>query len=173
MEFLKERPELAKQDRFKAVQKQAAVKHIVVDSLYITYPDMAPDSAKKVLDQIAAELRTGKAWHDVYRKFMEAYACSYEYKFIDGTTIKGNRSKIGNLGDFVLPANRNPLFSFREEWMPREHIKKLFAAKAGDILILFDKEDLSNFPDLREKETGERFVLYKVREVYSGKNPKT
>lgn len=166
---LKQRPELEKQDRIKMLKKQSKVRQIVVDSLYISFADMPPDSARKVLDEISLELREGKPWHDVYWKFMEKYECPYEDKLSDGTIIKGNRSKIGNLGDFVLPANRNALFSYREDWMPKNHLKKLFAAKAGDILILFDKEDLSRFPELSEKQTGERYVLHRVREVYSGK----
>ena len=52
--------------------------------------------------------------------------------------------------------------------MPKKHVKKLFTSKVGDILIMFDKEDLSHFPDLSEKETGERYVLHRAREVYSG-----
>ena len=166
---LKARPELEKQGRIKALKKQSKVKHIVVDSLYITFEDMTPDVSKKVLDEIKGELLQGKRWHDVYWKFMERYECPYEKKFTDGTVVKGTRSKIGNLGDFVLPANGNPLFSYREDWMPKQHISKLFAAKTGDILILFDKEDLSRFPDLKDKETGERYVLYQIREVYNGK----
>lgn len=166
---LQAKPELLKPDRIQALKKQSKVKHIVVDSLYITFADMSPDAAKKVLNEIKSELQSGKPWHNVYWKFMERYECPYEEKFTDGTVIKGTRSKIGNLGDFLLPANGNPLFSYREDWMPKQHISKLFAAKAGDILILGDKEDLSRFPDLRDKETGERYVLYQIREVYSGK----
>ena len=172
MEILATRPELARQDRFKALKKQSTIKHIVIDSLYITFADMAPDEAKKVLNQIAAELQTGKTWHDVFWKYLEAYESSYDDKSSDGTIIRRKRSKIGNLGDFVLAANGNPLFSYREDWMPKGNIKKQFTAKVGDILILSDKEDLSSFPDLNEKATGERFVLYKIREVYDGKASK-
>jgi hypothetical protein len=166
---LEGKPGLRKQDRFDELWKQAKVRHVVVDSLYITFSDMSPGSAKEVLNEIAAELRRGKSWHDVYWKFMEAYEGPSEYKFSDGTTVKGKRSKIGNLGDFVLPANGSALFSFRKEWMPKEHARKLLSANAGDILVLFDKEDLSRFPDLRDRETGERYVLHRVREVY-GRN---
>ena len=166
---LNEMPGLEQQERFKTLKKQSKLKHIVVDSLYITIADMAPELAKKILGEIEVELQGGKPWHDVYWKYMERYECPYEDKSIDGTIIKGKRSKIGNLGDFVLPANRSPLVSFRTDWMPKAHVRKLFAAHAGDILILFDKEDLSSFPDLKDKETGERYVLHRVREVYSGK----
>jgi hypothetical protein len=162
-------PGLEQQERIKTLKKQSKLKHVVVDSLYITFADMAPESARKVLGEIEVELRSGKPWHDVYWKFMERYEYPYEDKLSDGTIIRGERTKIGNLGDFVLPANRSPLVSFRADWMPKAHVRKVFAAKAGDILILFDKEDLSRFPDLKDKETGERYVLHRVREVYSGR----
>jgi hypothetical protein len=166
---LNEMPGLGQQARFKTLKKQSKLKHVVVDSLYITFADMAPESAKMVLGEIARELRSGRPWHDVYWEFMERYECPYEDKSIDGTIIRGKRSKIGNLGDFVLPANRSPLVSFRADWMLKAHVRKLIAANAGDILVLFDKEDLSSFPDLKDKETGERYVLHRVREVYSGR----
>lgn len=165
---LKKQPELQKAARIKMLEKQSRVRHIVVDSLYITFADMTPTDARTTLNEISRELQDGKPWHDVYWKFMEKYEAPYEDKTSDGMNFKGNRSKIGNLGDFVLPANKHPMFSFREDWMPKSHIKKLFAAKAGDILILFDKEDLSRFPQLAKSETGERYVLYCVRETYSG-----
>jgi hypothetical protein len=167
---LKQRPKLEKRDNIELLKKQSEVRHIVVDSLYISFSEMPRDNARKVLDQISVELREGKPWHDVYWKYMEKYEHPYEQKLSNGTLIKGNRSYIGNLGDFVLPANGNPLLSYREEWMPKKHAEKLFTAKVGEILILFDKEDLSRFgviPD--EKDTGERYVLHRVREVYSGK----
>jgi hypothetical protein len=165
---VKKRPELEPATRIKMLRRQSKARHIVVDSLYITFADMSPDSARKVLDDISRELREGKPWHDVYWKFMEKHEYPYEYKSGDGTIIKGTRSKIGNLGDFLLAANHNPLFSFREDSMPKKHVKKLFGSKVGDILILFDKEDLSSFPTLSEKQTGERYVLHRVREVYGG-----
>jgi hypothetical protein len=133
---------------------------------------MAPDAAKKVLNQIAAELRTGKAWHSVYQKFADTYEYPWQETQSDGTIAKGTRTKLGNLGDFVLPANGNPLFSSRASWMPKGHLKKLFQAKAGDILILFDKEDMSIHGDLSQKETGKRLVLHKIREVYNGNESK-
>ncbi|MDB6066843.1 MAG: hypothetical protein JWR26_3051 [Pedosphaera sp.] len=151
------------------LQRQSKVRHIVVDSLYINFHDMPADAAHKVLDQIADELKEGRPWHDVYWKYMEQYEYAYEEKLGDGSVIKGKRTKICNLGDFVLAENGNPLISFREDWMPKEHIKALFELKVGDILIRFDKEDLSRFPTLSEKQTGERYVLHRVREVYSGK----
>jgi hypothetical protein len=166
---LKERPQLEKRERIATLKKQSRVRQIVVDSLYISFADMPPEAARKVLDEISLELRQGKPWHDVYWQFMQRHEYPYEEKLRDGTVIKGNRTKIGNLGDFFLPENGNTLFSYREDWLPKNHCKKLFAASAGEILILFDKEDLSRFPELSASQTGERYVLYQVREVYSGK----
>jgi len=165
---LKKRPELQTASRIKVLEEQSRVRHIVVDSLYIRFADMAPSAARRTLDEISRDLQEGKPWHDVYRKFHAKYETSYKYKTIDGKIIKGKRSKIGNLGDFVLPVNGHPMFSYRKDLMPKSHVKKLLAAKAGDILILFDKEDLSRYPTLAAKQTGERYVLHRVREVYRG-----
>jgi len=165
---LKKRPELQTASRIKVLEEQSRVRHIVVDSLYITFADMAPAAAHRTLDEISRELQNGKPWQDVHWKFHAKYKTTYKHKTLDGKIIKGKRSRIGNLGNFVLPSNRNPMFSYRENWMPKAHVTKLFAAKAGDILILFDKEDLSPFPDLAKSQTGERYVLHRVREVYSG-----
>jgi hypothetical protein len=167
--MLKERPQLEKQERIATLKRQSRVRQIVVDSLYISSADMPPEAGRKILDEISLELRQGKPWHDVYWQFMERHEYPYEEKLSDGTVIKGNRTRIGNLGDFFLPENGNTLFSYREEWFPKKHRKQLFAANAGEILILFDKENLSPFPELSAKQTGERYVLYQVREVYFGK----
>ncbi len=165
---LKQHPELEKRDRIKILKNQSKVRHIVVDSLRIDFADMAPDSARKVLDEISRELRDGEAWHDVYWKFMKKYEYSYEDKLSGGTIHNSVRTKIGNLGDFFLPEDRNALFSFREQWMPNDHIKTLFMAKAGDILILFEKEDMSRYSGSIKRRSGESFVLHRVREVYTG-----
>jgi len=155
---VRKQPELQGAGRIRILEKQSKVRHIVVDSIYIKFADLAPDAALKALNDLSRELQEGKPWHDVYWKSLEQYQS-------DGKTGVG----ICNLGDFVLPANGDPMFSFREHWMPKSHLKKLLAAKAGDTLILFDKEDLSSFPDLFKSETGERYVLHRVREVYSGR----
>ena len=74
---LKQHPELEKWEKIRMLKKQSKVRHIVVDSLYITFADMAPDSARKVLNEMSLELREGKAWHDVYWKFLEKYEYTY------------------------------------------------------------------------------------------------
>lgn len=165
----KDRPELEKRERMAMLKKQSRVRQVVVDSLYISFADMTPEAARKVLEEISLELRQGKPWGDVYRQFMKRYECPYEQRLSIGTVIKGIRTKIGNLGDFFLSENGNTLFSYREDWLPKNHHKNLFAANVGEIIILFDKEDLSRFPELSAKETGERYVMYHIREVYAGK----
>jgi hypothetical protein len=162
------RPELLKTKRFQDLKAQARVKHVVVDSLYITYADMPPEKIKETLGAIRQELNGGTPWDKVYKSWSDKMEYPYEEKLSDGTTLKGTRTKVGNLGDFILPKNRNKLFSYREEWMPKEHLSKLFSGRTGEVLILFDKEDLSRFAGLAEKETGERYVLYRIREIWSG-----
>jgi hypothetical protein len=153
-----------KQGLPQALKAQVGVKHVVVDSLWIDFADMSPSSAKDVLNQIKEELAQGKSFHNVYWKYLEKYEYPVTEKFGDGTSIKMTRTMIGNLGDFVLPLNKNPLFSYRESYMPKEHLTEIFGSKIGDILILFDKQDLRDYP-LR-KGTGERYVLHRIREVY-------
>src|SRR5579859_6704077 len=163
---LKDRPEFERQDRIKLLKKQSKERHMIVDSLYISFADMPSDSARKVLDEISVDLRAGKPWHDVYWRFMEKYESPNEDKL--GAIIPGTRSKIGNLGDFLLTANHNALFLYREDWLPKQHFEKILTSNTGDIVILYDKEDLSRFPDLAETQSGERYVLYHVREVFDG-----
>jgi hypothetical protein len=150
------------------IKAQAAVKHVFVDSLYISFARMKQKLAAETLDQIRSDLQRGTNWDRALR----FWSWKLEYKEVeprvDGRKVTLTLSRIGNLGDFILPQNENPLFSFREDWMPRAHKQKLLAAKTGDILILFDKEDLSSYADLAEKETGERLVLHRIREVWDG-----
>jgi hypothetical protein len=156
-------PRSARLKRIKILKAQAAVRHIVVDSLFINYADMPPDSAMRVLTEMKAELEHGRSFEDVYMRFSTKFEYSFEEKRGDGT-VNGTRTRIGNLGDFVLPANQNILFSYREDYMPKAHISKLFEAKPGAVLILYDKMDVSQYP--ARKDNGECLVLHRVREVY-------
>ena len=165
---LNEDTALLKMERFRTLKIQSKIRHIVVDSLYISYADMPAKQIIPVLDQIEVELKSGMTWSSVYKKWADKFETPYEYKVNDGRSVIGHRTKIGNLGDFILPENRDELFSFRESWMPKEHLPKLMSAKANEILILFDKEDLTNYPDLAKKESGERYILYRIREIWAG-----
>jgi hypothetical protein len=151
-----------------ALSEQAGVKHVVVDSFYINFKDMPGEEAKRVLEEAKKEIEDGAAFETVYRKYCERSSYVKELHLADGKIAKQSLTKIGNLGDFVLPENGNALFSHRESWMPKTHVESLMNAKAGEVRIDFDKEDLSNYPDV--KGTGERYVLHHVREVYEPKN---
>ena len=59
--FRAENPNLSKLKRIKALQKQASLKHIVVDIIFIDFVDMAPDAAMQALQSMKAELQGGKA----------------------------------------------------------------------------------------------------------------
>ncbi len=166
---LKDKPELENQESMQVMIKQSKVRHMVLDSLYISYSDMPPAEGRKVLEQIKDELQRGGNWQEIYRKFADRYEVPYEQELSGGARIKGTRTKIGNLGDFLLAENGSPLVAYREEWMPKTHIPELFKAGRDAMLILFDKEDLSRFADMPKEDTGERLVLYRVREVYVGK----
>jgi hypothetical protein len=163
---VKAKPDFLHVKRIKDLQAQSQVKHVAVDSLYISYADMPEKEIKQTLASIENELRHGGSWAEVYKKWSEKLEYPWLEKLDDGKVLKGTRTKLGNLGDFVIPQNNNKLFWYRENWMPKAHIGPLFSVKQGDVLVLFDKEDLSSFPTLAEKETGERLVLYQVRKVW-------
>jgi hypothetical protein len=147
-----------------ALSEQAGVKHVVVDSFYINFKDMPGEEAKRVLEEAKKEIEDGAAFETVYRKYCERSSYVKELHLADGKIAKQSLTKIGNLGDFVLPENGNALFSYRESWMPKAHLESVFNAKQGEVRIDFDREDLSNYPDV--EGTGERYVLHFVREVY-------
>jgi hypothetical protein len=149
-----------------SLSEQMGVKHVVVDSLYITLSDMPAEEAKRVLEEAKKKIEEGTPFQAVYQTYRERFGY-VEEEDIEGKIVKMNLTKIGNLGDFVLPENGNALFSYRESWMPITHVESLMNAKAGEARIDFDKEDLSNYPTV--KGTGERYVLHHVREVYEPK----
>ena len=169
LETLRRRPELALKAQGMAwIQAQAAVKHIVVDSMYISYARMDKESAAKTLKQIRRDLLDGTNWDCALRSWSAKLEYKEDEPLLDGGKVTLTLSQIGNLGNFILPKNEDPLFSFREDLMPREHKPKLLVAQPRDILILFDKEDLSPYPTLVSKETGERLVLHRIRELWKG-----
>src|SRR5580658_2242881 len=65
--------------------------HVVVDALDISYADMAAPEALAVTTRITRDLKRGQAWNTVYTQ----YSKEFGYR-------TGNRTKIGNLGHFVL-----------------------------------------------------------------------
>jgi hypothetical protein len=135
---------------------------VVVDALSIDDNDMSAQKASVVLGRIQADLALGKPWHAVYR----AYASEFGYK-------TGHRTKIGNLGHFVLfedPSlgqghyvNIEGGVTWEGKPLPRRlarvgffdasHLPPLLAAKQGDVIRL------------HSSIYGE-YVLYQVQEVY-------
>jgi hypothetical protein len=147
------------------VLDRMARRHVVVDALDIRDSDMPAATASKVLDRIDADLKRGISWETVYRK----YADEYGYK-------TGNRTKIGNLGHFVVfPDPAFGTFHYRSlpgevlftgQDVPRRlarlayfepsHLTPIMEAHVHDVLRLRDQD---------HKE----WVLYQVQEVYEGR----
>ncbi len=137
-------------------------RHVVVDGLFVDFEDMPREAAQGLFDRIEAELRHGTPWPAVYQK----YSALYE----DST----GRTKVGNLGDFVLFPDPGLSIVFNmtrydgyvsAEGTPRprrlshfaqvhsSHIPVLLRAQQGAVVRRPN-------PSLR------CYVLYRVREVY-------
>jgi hypothetical protein len=149
------------------VRDRLARKHVVVDALSIDFSDMSDAMTSNVMTRIEAELKGGAEWDKVYTKYSDEFG----YR-------TGNRTKVGNLGHFVLfpdPAlgqghwTHDRQFANTFTWegkeLPRRlsrisyfdpsHLSVLLAAQPGDVIRLRSKLYRQN-------------VLYQVQEVYSG-----
>jgi hypothetical protein len=144
------------------IKDRLARPHVVVDALSIDDKSMRAKEAEAVLDRIQADLQLGKQWQSVY----EAYADEYGYR-------TGNRTKIVNLGHFVLesdPALGKGHYvdiqggvTWEGEPLPRRfarlstfdasHLPRLLSASRGDVIRL-------------HSAVYHERVLYQVQEVY-------
>lgn len=139
--------------------------HVVVDALFIDDDDMSREEVSAVFDQISADLKQGMAWPKMY----ELYSGQYGYN-------TGNRTKIGNLGHFILfpdPALgtgrvieiSGGATSWEGETYPERlaaltnfdatHLPALLKANVGDVVQL-------------HSESRGWAVLYAVHEIYNG-----
>jgi hypothetical protein len=139
--------------------------HVVVDALFIDDEDMPREQVIDVLDRIERSLQDGGRWDAVY----ENYADEFGYKI-------GNRTKIGNLGHFVVfrdpqlgrghyVDNGPNTISWQGEELPRRlwrlsyfdasHLSMIVGSAPGAIVRLHSSDY-------------HQFVLYQVQEVYSG-----
>jgi len=139
--------------------------HVVVDALDISYADMAAPEALAVTTRITRDLKRGQAWNTVYTQ----YSKEFGYR-------TGNRTKIGNLGHFVLfpdPAlglghydtRLGGVVQYVGVPLPRRlwslgffdpsHLPTLLKATRGDVITL--PSDLYH-----------EYVLYQIQEIYKG-----
>jgi hypothetical protein len=147
------------------LRRLVAQPHVAVNALFIEDTDMPRETALKVLDSIAHELRGGTGWDTVYRK----YADEYGYR-------TSNLTKIGLLGHLVVypdPALGRGYWvdighhaiTWKGEELPRKlsrlaffdaaHLPALMHSSPGDVIWL------------HSSLYGE-FVLYQVEEFYPG-----
>jgi hypothetical protein len=139
------------------ISEQASVKHVVVDSFYINFRDMPAEEANRVLEEAKKEIEGGTPFQTVFQSYTERFGYDKTLHLPDGKIAKQSLTKIGNLGDFVLPENYNTLFSYRESWMPDAHRELVLISKEGEVRIDVDKDQ------------GGRSVLHYIREVYERK----
>lgn len=147
----------------KELSERQAKKHVVVDGMSVDDADMSDQQRQQLFDRVERDLRSGETWSSVYRRY------SHEFGY-----DKGPRTKVGNLGAFVVFDDPRVLkhqrikihkgaFAFkgvtlygvlgRIAMLPLSAVLKILAARQGDILRIRDA-------DL------EQWDLFCVREVY-------
>ncbi len=162
-------PKLLQIERFQSLLSQAQTRHVVVDGLFINRRNLSPSEVTAALAGLKQELESGSTWAATYRRWADRYSLTSTNQFYGGTTRAATRTKIGNLGDFIIPENGNPTYAFRMEWLPLAHVPILVEAKPGTICILAAESDHSLARPQESGDAGERMMLYQIREVYEGK----
>jgi hypothetical protein len=120
----------------------------VSESAFIDEADMPRADARRLFERMAAEVRAGAAFEDVY------FRVQNDHSYDEGRT---RLTRIGNYGDWVLSASKRTGEPFRSlTAVSAPHLSKLLSARPGDMLILEDDDD----PQER------RLILCYVREVY-------
>ncbi len=122
----------------------------VSQSAFIDESDMPRDKARGILERMAAKVRAGASFEEVYSRTQA------EHSYDDGQT---RLTRIGNYGDWVLSTSKPNGDPFRL-WssVPQLHVQQLLGARAGDMLILEDDD-----------QDDRCLILYYVREVYRPK----
>jgi hypothetical protein len=148
------------------IHRRISQPHVVVDALFVSDKDLSTQETKRTLDRVEGDLRVGTPWQTVYEKYADEFRDS-----------DGHRTKIGNLGHFVV---------FQDSQLGRGHfidIDKLVISWQGEELprrlwrLRF--LDASHVVSITHATTGDIFrlhsavyhqtVLYQVQEVYSGR----
>jgi hypothetical protein len=147
-------PQLLSQSRHRMLKNHAAIPHVLVDGIFIDDRDMSRDEASSVFEKIAAELRAGRPFDTVQKKYYDAYEYAYTETLSDGAMVVLHRTRVGNYGDFVVSEAEHTARPLRLADLPAEHVRPLLNGRTGDVIILRD-----------EKE--HRSILYHVRDAYS------
>lgn len=152
------RPKLLSQPRHRTLKRRATVPHVLVDGIFIADRDMSRDEAESVFAKIRAELRSGRPFDAVQKKYYEAYEYTYTETLSDGSKVVLHRTRVGNYGDFVVSEAEHTARPLRSADLPQGHVRPLLSGRTGDVIVLRDKSE-------------RRTVLYQVRDAYSLKRP--
>jgi hypothetical protein len=112
-------------DRFQELKRQAEVKHVVVDGMFINLCDLSEKEARAVFNGVEAELKQGGTWNSTLCKWTENYSEVVTNIFDDGKLTTMTITKVGNFGDFVVPANNKAEYSYRLEYLSKAHVASL------------------------------------------------
>jgi hypothetical protein len=149
-------PQMLAQPRHRQLHERARNPHVLVDGIAIADRDMSHEEADSVFAQIAAELRAGRPFDAVQKKYYDAYEYAYTETLSDGTMVVLHRTRVGNYGDYIVSEADHTARPLRLADLPAEHVRPLLSGRTGDIIILRHEA---------EHET----ILYRVRDAYSPK----
>ena len=147
-------PQLLAQPRHRMLKDRAAVPHVLVDGIFIDDSDMSHDEADAVFAKIRAELRAGRPFAAVEKKYYDAYEYAYTETLSDGAMVVLHRTRVGNYGDFVVSEAEHTARPLCLADLPAEHVRPLLSGRTGDVIVLRDERE-------------HRSILYHVRDAYS------
>jgi len=147
-------PRLLSQPRHRGLKDRAAIPHVLVDGIFIDDSDMSHAEADAVFAKIRAELRAGRPFDAVEKKYYDAYEYAYTETLSDGATVVLHRTRVGNYGDFVVSEAEHTARPLCLADLPAEHVRPLLSGHTGDVIVLRDERE-------------HRRILYQVRDAYS------
>jgi hypothetical protein len=147
-------PHLLSQPRHRGLKDRAAIPHVLVDGISIDDSDMSQDQADSVFAKIRSELRAGRPFDAVEKKYYDAYEYAYTEILSDDAMVVLHRTRVGNYGDFVVSEAEHTARPLRLADLPAEHVRPLLSGRTGDVIVLRDERE-------------HRSILYHVRDAYS------
>jgi hypothetical protein len=147
-------PRLLSQPRHRGLKDRAAIPHVLVDGIFIDDSDMSHAEADAVFAKIRAELRAGRSFAAVEKKYYDAYEYAYTETLSDGAMVVLHRTRVGNYCDFVVSEAEHTARPLCLADLPAEHVRSLLSGHTGDVIVVRDERE-------------HRSILYQVRDAYS------
>ena len=116
-------PHLLSQARHRGLKDRAAIPHVLVDGISIDDSDMSHDEADSVFAKIRSELRAGRPFDAVEKKYYDAYEYAYTETLSDGAMVVLHRTRVGNYGDFVVSEADHTARPLRSADLPAPHVR--------------------------------------------------